>query len=112
MIWTWWKRAAVMISLIGLAGWIWAAQLEYRYQETLPRSPSSATGSIFPLNVHGVVVYQTREQRNWLDELQYCSSAVFVAGGLMFLFHEKKFGKPPSPPKPWTPGPGWRSRVP
>ena len=109
MIWILWKRAGVAISLIGLAGWIWSAQLEHRYQDTLPRSSNSSTGSIYPLNVHGIVVYQTRDQRNWLNELQYSSFSVFLIGGLMLLAYTRKFGRPPSPPKHWTPGPGWRS---
>jgi len=111
-MWTWWKRVGITISLIGLAAWIYAGQLEYQYQATLPRSPSPATGNIYPLNVHGIVVYQTRDERNWLDEIQYSSFAVFLAGALMSLLHTKKFGMPPSPPKPWTPGSGWRSHLP
>src|SRR5579863_10008240 len=112
MIRTWWRRAAIAIALVGLAGWIWSAQLEFHYQETLPRSPNPATGSIYPLNVHGIVVYQTRDERDWLNELQYSSFVVFLVGGLIGFLFEKKFGRPPSPPKPWTPGPGWRSHLP
>ena len=111
-MWIWWKRAGIVIALAGLAGWIWAAQLENHYQETLPRSTNSVTGSIYPLNVHGIVVYQTRDERNWLKELHYSSFAVFLIGGLMGLVYEKRYGRPPIPPKPWTPGPGWRSHLP
>jgi len=105
-MWTWWKRAAITISLIGFAGILWTYSVWYEYQRALPRRPDPVAGRVYPLNVHGIVVYQTRGERNWLDEIQYCSIAVFAVGGLMGLICEKKFGRPPTPP---TVGPKWRT---
>jgi hypothetical protein len=107
-MWTWWKRVAIAIGLIGLAGILWTSSIWYDYQRALPRHPDPLAGRVYPLNAHGIIVYQTREERNWLDEIQYSSIAVFVVGALMGLVYDKKFGRPPTPPKFAPPPPrGW-----
>ena len=105
-MWTWWKRVAITISMIGLAGILWTSSIWYDYQKTLPRRPDPVAGRLYPLNVHGIVVSQTLNERNWLDEIQYSSIAVFAVGGLMGLIYEKRFARLPNPP---TVGPRWRS---
>ncbi|MFZ0562732.1 MAG: hypothetical protein WAM43_14045 [Terriglobales bacterium] len=105
-IWKWWKPVGITICLIGFAGILWTSSLWYAYQRTLPRRPDPLAERVYPLNVHGIVVYQTRRERNWLDEIQYSSIAAFVVGGLMGLIHEKKFGRPLTPP---TIGPKWHA---
>src|SRR5208283_3260383 len=113
MIWTWLKRVGVALFLVALAEGIWTSNVWYQYQACLPRRPDHATGSIYPLNVHGIVVYQTRDQRNRLDRLDYSTFGIGVAAALMLLIHAKKFGVlPNSPPRPWSPRPGWRSPLP
>ena len=102
----WWKRAGILVGLIGLAGIVWTSSLWYSYQKTLPHHPDPEAGRVYPLNVHGIVVYQTRDELNWLDEVQYSSIALFVVSALMAAIHQKKFGRPETPPKtrqPWTP---------
>src|ERR1700690_889871 len=54
-----WKRAGITLGLIGLAGFVWTSSLWYAYQRTLPRHPDPVAGRVYPLNVHGIVVYQT-----------------------------------------------------
>jgi hypothetical protein len=105
--WKWWKRVAITMGVVGLAGFCWSSSLWYQYQRTLPRQPDVGAGRIYPLNVHGIVVYQTHDERSWLDEVEYSSIAVFVAGGLMGTFYQRKFGRDPIPP---TIGPSWTSR--
>jgi hypothetical protein len=112
MVWTLWKRIGVALFLVALAEGIWTSNVWYQYQATLPRHPDQATGNIYPLNVHGIVVYQTRDQRDRLDRLDYSSFGLGIVAALMLIIHAKKFGVPPSPPKPWSPGPGWRSHLP
>jgi hypothetical protein len=106
-LWKWWKRVAITMGIVGLVGISWSSSLWYQYQRTLPRHPDPVAGRIYPLNVHGIVVYQTRDERNWLDEIDYSSIAVFAAGGLMGAIYQKKFGRPPIPP---TVGPSWTSK--
>jgi hypothetical protein len=93
-----WKLAGIMVGLLGLAGIVWTSSLWYAYQRTLPRHPDPVAGRVYPLNVHGIVVYQTRDERNWLDEIQYSSIGLFAASALMAAIHQKKFGRPPTPP--------------
>jgi hypothetical protein len=85
------------MGIIGLVGISWTAGIWYQYQRTLPRHPDPETGCIYPLNVHGIVVYQTLDERNWLDEVQYSSFAVFALSALMGAIHQKKYGRPRTP---------------
>jgi len=93
-----WKRVGIVLFLAGLGGWICSAALTFRYQATLPRQPDPIAGNVYPLNVHGIVVYQTRHQRNMLDEIEDSSVAVIAVSVLMAAVHQKKWRKPPSPP--------------
>ena len=101
-----WRWIATTGCIIGLVGILWTSSLWYEYQRVLPRQPDSVTGNVYPLNVHGIVVYQTHDERNRLDEIQYSSIAVFAASALIGALHRKKFGRPPTPPKL---GPSWTS---
>lgn len=94
--WRVWKVIAIALFLIGLAGWIWNASIWYQYQSTLPRQPNPASGNVYPLNVHGIGVYLTRQERNWLDETEYTSFTMAAIGVLMGAIYEKKFKRPPS----------------
>jgi len=105
-MWIWWKRAVIIVGVIGLVGFSWSSSLWYQYQRTLPRHPDPAAGNVYPLNIHGIVVYQTRDERNWLNEVEYSSIAVFAVAALMGLVHERKFGRPQTPP---TVSPKWRT---
>jgi hypothetical protein len=93
-----WKRVGVTLFLIGFGGWVWSAALTFHYQAILPRRPDPTAGNVYPLNVHGIVVYQTRDQRSLLDEMEYSSIAVVAVSALMAAIHQKKWGKPPAPP--------------
>jgi len=94
----WWKRVSIAIGVAGLVGILWTASIWYEYQRVLPRRPDQPAGRVYPLNVHGIVVYQTREERDWLNEIQYSSIALFAASALMAAIYKKKFGTPPVPP--------------
>jgi hypothetical protein len=93
-----WRRVGIALFLTAFAGWIWSGGLYYQYQGTLPRHPDPATGSIYPLNIHGVVVYQTLDERDHLDEVQYSSIAIFAASALIAVVYRKKFEPPPTLP--------------
>jgi hypothetical protein len=63
----------------------------YKYQARLPRQPDLAAGQVYPLNVHGIVLYQTLDQRNQLDKLLYSTIASALVSGLMAAIYQKKF---------------------
>ena len=87
-----WKRVALTLGAIGVAGWLWAGYIEDQYALKLSREPDPATGSVYPLNWHNITVYQTRDQRNWLYEIRFSSFALFVAGAVITAFHTKDYG--------------------
>ncbi len=76
--------------VVGLAGLIWTSSIWFSYQRNLPKRADPVNGNTYPLNVHGIVVYQTLEQRNELDEIQYSSIVVFVVAALMAVIHKKR----------------------
>lgn len=104
-----WKRLGVVLGCLGLAGFMWTAALWNQQLRTLPRAPDQEAGSIYPRNIHGIVVYQTRSQRDYLERIQDGSIAVFVVSFLMSLIYKKKWGPEPSlgPPKVGT---GWHPK--
>lgn len=93
-----WKWIVVTLSLITLAGALWSGYLEYRYQATLPRHPDPAAGNVYPLNVHGIVVYQTRDERDLLDEVLHSAVAVGLTSVLLGAIYQKKVGRTPFKP--------------
>jgi hypothetical protein len=100
-----WKLATSLTAIVGLVGWLWSSQIWFDYQRTLPRSPNVAAGRIYPLNVHGIVVYQTNAERLRLDKTQYASVAVFGLSALLAVLYRRRFGPPPpGPPKEFNPG--------
>jgi hypothetical protein len=80
-----------VLGVVGLAGIVWTAAIWFQYQTTLPRQPDVLAGRLYPLNVHGIVVYQTRRERDWRNAIQYSSIAVFGASGLASALYQRKF---------------------
>jgi len=84
-----WKLVGTSMLVIGLAGIVWTTSVWYKYQGTLPREPDARAGRIYPLNVHGIVVYQTRQARDWLIEIQYCSFVIVGASILIEIIQKQ-----------------------
>ena len=82
------KFFALLFLLPGLAGLIIAAMVSTHYGDTLPRSPDPDTLRVVPRNIAGVIVYQTAQENQRLNLLEYGSVGVFVVGlglGLVYL---------------------------
>ena len=88
---------AVAISSAGILGWLWAVYLWYQYCWGLPHSPNPATGNIYPLNIHGYVVYQTLKEQLRLERWELWSLEVAAFGAGLGAFHkwitERRKGK-------------------
>lgn len=82
------KTFALALMLPGLAGLIVSAMISVHYLDTMPRWPAPAALRTVPRNIHGIVVYQTKQEDRRLDLAEYCSVGVFLAGlglGLVYL---------------------------
>jgi hypothetical protein len=66
---------------------VWDLGQYFRY---LPRSPNPEAGSIYPLNIHGVVVYQTLKEQSRLDNWIRWSFGVFCCGMALGGIHKWK----------------------
>ena len=52
-------RTASICALSAMCLWFTAMYLYQRYYETLPRTPVTTTGNLYPYNYHGVGIYLT-----------------------------------------------------
>jgi len=84
------KTIALALILPGLAGLIASAMFSMHYLDTMPRWPSPEELRTVPRTIHGIVIYQTAAEDRKLNQMEYSSIAVFVAGlGLGLLYLEK-----------------------
>ena len=79
--------AAVAICLAGMLGWLRAIEIWYEYW-SLPHSPNPATGNIYPLNIHGYVVYQTLQEQLRRERWEFWSLEVAGFGAALGAFHK------------------------
>jgi hypothetical protein len=84
------KFFALLFLLPGLAGLILSATISTSYLEKMPQVPVISEDRVVPREIHGIVVYQTREEDKKLSSIEDWSVAVFVVGlGLGLVFLEK-----------------------
>ena len=79
--------AAVVISSAGMLGWLRAIEIWYQYW-SLPHSPNPATGNIYPLNIHGYVVYQTLKEQLRRERWEFWSLEVLGFGMALGWFQK------------------------
>jgi hypothetical protein len=85
-----WKWVTGTMAIVGFAGWIWSTNVEFTYQKTLPRQPDAVAGRVYPLNVHGIVVYLTHDEESRLHGREWSSYALALVGGLLYGVKFKK----------------------
>jgi hypothetical protein len=84
------KFFSLLFLLPGLAGLIVSAMISTHYLDTLPKSPSPDQMRITPRDIHGTLVYQTVEENQRLNLLEYSSVGIFLLGlGLGFVYLAK-----------------------
>jgi len=79
--------AAAALCAVGMLGWLRAIGIWYQYWD-LPRSPDPARGNIYPLNIHGVLVYQTLKEQLHRERWEFWSMAVAGCGAALGAFHK------------------------
>jgi hypothetical protein len=79
--------AAVVICSAGMLGWLRAVEISYQYW-SLPHSPNPATGNVYPLNIHGYVVYQTLKEQVRRERWEFWSLEVAGFGIALGVFQK------------------------
>jgi hypothetical protein len=88
------KAIAIVFLAAGLIGQAVSQSIWTHYFHTLPRSPDPAVGRVYPLNMHGIIRYQTQGERTRLDAVEYSSTGLFFTGLIIGAIQRWKSGKP------------------
>lgn len=83
---------ALFFLLLGLAGLIVSATISAHYLDTLPTLPNAEELRMTPRNIHGVVVYQTKEEDRKLSLIEGVSVSAFLIGLGLGLVYMRKWG--------------------
>jgi hypothetical protein len=75
-----WKTAAIVVAVVGLLGLCWGLAIWGRYWDILPRSPDPAAGRIYAFKMRGVTVYESLQERRFLNYVWNLSWTLFYAG--------------------------------
>ena len=86
------RLVSLLLILPGLAGLVFSAMISTEYLQTLPQVPQPAEMRMIPRNIHGTVVYETKEEDRRLTLLEDSSVIVFLAGLGFGLVYLRKWG--------------------
>jgi hypothetical protein len=75
------------LFVAGFLGLLWGMATSNAYL-SLPRSPNPATGNIYPLNDHGIAVYQTLTERSHLDNVGHGAWGIIIFGAVLGLIDQ------------------------
>jgi hypothetical protein len=87
------KIVAITALVVGLIGKAWTFAACEHYAEVLPRVPDPASGRIYELSFHGLVVYQTLGEHLLYWGIYNWSQWIFFFGGAIALVHVWKSGE-------------------
>ena len=81
-----WKRLQVALFILTLAtGAAWYSLWEH-YVQTRPRIMQSAVGRVIPLHSHGLVVYLTKDEQDWLTLIYFTGSVLALSVVVIHIF--------------------------
>jgi hypothetical protein len=86
------KFFALLFLLIGLAGLIASATISTHYLDVMPRAPTPGELRVVPRSIHGVMVYQTAKEDQFLNAWEYSSVGVFLVGLVLSAVYLEKWG--------------------
>jgi len=84
-----WKIVRIIarvFAIVGFCMFVYGWSIEWNAPSFLPHSMNPTTGNIIPLNIHGVVVFQTEAQQRILTIFLDYGFAIFVITGLLGTF--------------------------
>ena len=76
-IWKTWRVVALLLMLPGFCMFLYGRNLWDNYQHDLPRAADAVAGKIYPLNIHGIVVFQTQQEKTRLEVFDKAGIAIF-----------------------------------
>jgi hypothetical protein len=79
--------AGMTLFVVGVLGGLWAGVIWEQYWQYLPRSANPATGNVYPLNYHGIILYQTLLQSTRLSRWENWSTATGGYGVILGVIH-------------------------
>jgi len=85
------KFFALLFLLPGLAGLVGSAVVSTSYLQNLPRFPVVEDQRMVPRNIHGIIVYQTTEEDQRLNVMEYSYVSIFVVGLLLGIVYLEKW---------------------
>jgi hypothetical protein len=83
---------SLLFLLPGLGGLVVSAVISTSYLDTLPRTPVVEEMRVVPRNIHGTVIYQTKEEDRRLSVVEDSSVGVFVVGLALGLIYLERWG--------------------
>jgi len=83
---------ALVFLLAGLAGLIASATISTHYLVVMPQRPDPETLQVVPRSIHGVTVYQTKEEDRLLSTWEFTSVGVFLVGVTLSVIYLEKWG--------------------
>ncbi len=74
---------AAIVAFLGMFG------LYNSYLHVLPRSPDQVAGRVYPVNDHGITLYQNSEERHTLLLIQYTAFSSLVVSAFATILHRR-----------------------
>ena len=78
-----WRALAILLIVLGLAAFLYSRVIWDRYLRELPKKPNAEEHRVYPLNIHGIIVFQTLEEEHHLWLFDRGGITVFFLGLLL-----------------------------
>lgn len=85
------KWFGVALGILGIAGLLWTFGRESYKAASFPRSSDPAVGRVFPDNIHGIVIYETRSQKRDSDFIEVTSFSMLGLSLVLSLVYRWKW---------------------
>jgi hypothetical protein len=86
------KGFALFFLGLGMAGLIVSSLISMQYLNTLPQSPVPEEMRVTPRAIHGMVVYQTKEEDRKLNLIDRSAVTEFIIGIVLGVVYMEKWG--------------------
>ena len=87
------RSVTVVLWFAGAVTLIWYALLWVHHYNAWPRSPQPTVARIYPMNMHGVVVYVTAKERHRMRATEDWLLCFIILGISTGLLHDALFGR-------------------